>query len=57
MTLILKLLSFIGLALTLVPSVLVFRDVISFDTHTTLMIFGMLLWFGTSPFWMKGKKL
>ncbi len=57
MNLLLKTLSFIGLILTIVPSVLVFKEVISFDLHTNLMIVGMLLWFGTSPFWMKEREL
>lgn len=57
MTLLLKILSFAGLALTIVPSLLVFTDVISFDMHTNLMFFGMVLWFATSPFWMKEKEL
>lgn len=57
MNLLLKTLSFIGLILTIVPSILVFKEVISFDLHTTLMIVGMLLWFGTSPFWMKEREL
>ncbi len=57
MNLLLKLLSFTGLALTVVPSVLVFNDVLAFDMHTTLMAVGMILWFGSSPFWMKEKKL
>ncbi len=57
MNLILKLLSFTGLVLTVVPSVLVFNDIISFDMHASLMVAGMLLWFGSAPFWMKEKKL
>jgi hypothetical protein len=57
MTLILKLLSFTGLALTVVPSYLVFKDVIAFEQHTMLMVIGMILWFATSPFWMKEKEL
>lgn len=57
MTLLLKILSFIGLVLTIVPSVLVFTDGIAFDMHTNLMFFGMLLWFSTAPFWMKEKEL
>lgn len=57
MILLLKILSFTGLALTIVPSLLVFTDTISFNMHTNLMVVGMLLWFGTSPFWMKEKKL
>lgn len=57
MNLILKIVSFIGLALTVVPSYLVFKNVIEFQVHTLLMFIGMILWFATSPFWMKEKKL
>lgn len=57
MNLLLKIISFTGLALTVVPSMLVFTDNISFEMHTQLMIAGMILWFSTSPFWMKEKEL
>ncbi len=57
MKILLKLLSFTGLALTVVPSFFVFSDTISFEMHTNLMFFGMLLWFFTAPFWMKEKEL
>lgn len=49
--------SFIGLVLTIVPSVLVFKQVIAIETHFQLMIAGMFLWFATAPFWMKTKSL
>ena len=49
--------SFIGLALTIVPSVLVFKQVFAIETHFHLMIAGMILWFATAPFWMKTKSL
>lgn len=57
MNLLLKLISFTGLALTVLPSILVFKDVISFEHHTLLMFIGMILWFASSPFWMKEKEL
>lgn len=53
MTALPKILSFLGLGLTVVPSFLVFADVIVWDTHATLMLVGTLLWFATSPFWMQ----
>jgi len=49
----LKTASAVALGLTLVPSLLVFRGVISIQTHYTLMAAGMFLWFLTAPFWMK----
>jgi hypothetical protein len=57
MNLLLKIISFAGLGLTILPSVLVFAGTISFELHTNLMFIGMLLWFATAPFWMKEKKL
>lgn len=50
-------LSFIGLVLTIVPSVLVFKQFIAIETHFQLMVAGMVLWFATAPFWMKTKSL
>jgi hypothetical protein len=51
----LMLLSFLGLALTVIPAFLVFGGVISWSAHANLMFAGMVLWFATAPFWM-GKK-
>lgn len=53
MTALLKILSFAGLGLTVVPAFFVFAGTISWDTHATLMLLGTLLWFATSPFWMR----
>lgn len=53
MTLLLKVLSFLGLGLTVGPAFLVFAGAISWDTHATLMLVGTVLWFGTAPFWME----
>lgn len=57
MNLLLKILSFMGLGLTIIPSVLVFLQQLSMEDHKLYMIFGMVLWFATSPFWMKEKEL
>jgi hypothetical protein len=54
---ILIIVSFIGLILTILPSILVFAKVIEMENHFTLMIIGTVLWFGTAPFWMKSKKM
>lgn len=48
----LKIISYIGLILTLIPSFFVFLKVIELDTNKYLMLVGTLLWFGCSPFWM-----
>jgi hypothetical protein len=54
---ILKIISLLGLALTIVPSMLVFKGVIDLKLHYNLMIVGMVLWFGSAPLWMKSKSL
>ncbi|MGF1638844.1 MAG: hypothetical protein ACFCUU_17345 [Cyclobacteriaceae bacterium] len=51
----LKILSIVALALTIVPSILTFAGHITMETNKILMAIGMVLWFGTAPFWM-GKK-
>jgi len=57
MTVLLKIISFTGLALTIVPSMFVFTQTISFEMHANLMVLGMILRFTAPPFWMKEKKL
>ncbi len=47
-------LSYLGLALTVFPSLLVFQNVISLELHKTLMLTGTLLWFATAAQSMKG---
>lgn len=53
----LKLTSLLGLILTLFPSFFVFTGSITIETHYKLMTVGMILWFGTAPFWMRGPAL
>jgi hypothetical protein len=48
----LKLISFLGLALTVVPAFLVFTGSLSWGTHAALMFLGAVLWFASAPFWM-----
>lgn len=52
MTVLLKLISLVGLILTLLPSFLVFSGTITFETHKILAIIGTVLWMGTAPFWI-----
>ncbi len=54
---VLKIISCFGLVLTIIPAMLVFKGVIDIKVHYHLMIVGMIMWFGTAPFWMKGKSL
>ena len=51
----LKIVSLVGLLVTIVPSFLVFADIITLDTNKLLMILGTLLWFISVPFWMDKK--
>ena len=51
--LILQIISFIGLALSIIPALLVFGGILAKDTYLQLMIAGMILWFGTAVFWIK----
>jgi len=53
---VLKLISFLGLALTVVPAFLVFTGSMGWGTHATLMLLGAVLWFGSAPFWMREKR-
>ncbi len=52
MTTLLKILSYTGLALTVVPAVLVLAGIISWRAHAVLMLVGAALWFSTASFWM-----
>ena len=52
----LKIISFVGLTLTVVPSFFVWLGALPWSVHAILMAVGMVLWFGTAPFWMGKKK-
>ena len=51
----LKIISYLGLILTLTPSFFVFNKAIELNTGKYLMLIGTILWFTTCPFWI-GKK-
>jgi membrane protease YdiL (CAAX protease family) len=55
MKLLLQLLSYLCLALTVVPALLVFAGTLPLDQHETLMAVGMVGWFVVTPFWMRKK--
>jgi ABC-type sulfate transport system permease component len=57
MKIMLKALSFAGLALTIVPSILVWNGIIAMKIHYLLMTIGLALWFTSAPFWMRSKPL
>lgn len=57
MRILLIVISIIGLMLTIIPSMLVFTQNITLETHKYLMAIGMILWFGTAVFWIKEQDL
>ncbi len=54
---ILKVISYLGLALSLIPGLLVFAGTIELETSKNLLIAGMLLWFLTAIFWIERTSL
>lgn len=53
----LMVLSYVGLALTILPSILVLKGIITLQNNFWFMGIGMVVWFTTAPFWMKSKSL
>lgn len=49
----LKVVSFLGLGLTVIPAFLVFGGQATWDTHALLLGIGTLIWFASAPFWMR----
>jgi hypothetical protein len=56
MTTLYKILSFVALAMTLLPSFLVFQGVIDPGLSKTLMFIGTIIWFITAPMWLNKSK-
>lgn len=52
----LKLVSFVGLALTILPAVFVFVGALPVERHYLLAAVGMALWFGSAVLWIKPEK-
>lgn len=50
--LLLKIISFVGLFLTIIPSFFVFNNLMKLDTGKLLMLIGTIIWFVLSPFWI-----
>lgn len=50
---ILQTISCCGLALSVIPAVLVYSGAMEKQTYLNLMLIGMILWFGTAVFWIK----
>ncbi len=56
MKVVLRIISVIGLLLTIIPSILVFTGTLEINQHKVLMLIGTVIWFSTAPFWL-GKQL
>ena len=56
MKLTLRLISYLGLALSVVSPVLYWAGQVPSSTNYTLLVVGMFLWFGTAIFWIKPEK-
>lgn len=48
-----KVLSYVGLGMTIFPSILVFTGTIEKELHYTIMTAGMVVWFVTAIIWVK----
>ena len=55
MNILYKGISYVGLLLTVVPSILLFSGIVELQAHKTAMLVGMLLWFITAPLWLNRK--
>ncbi len=52
MKILIKSISYLSLALTIIPSFLVFTGNISLDSSKMLMLVGTIVWFVSAPSWM-----
>ena len=54
-SIILKFISFLALAGTIIPSILVFFGDMALQTNKNIMAISMIIWFVTVPFWINKK--
>ncbi len=47
-----RLISYLGLALTIIPSFFVFNGGLSLEHYKLLMLAGTMTWIFTAPFWV-----
>lgn len=52
----LKVASWLGLALTLLPSLAVLSGALSLEAFKTVVLAGSVLWLATAPFWINREK-
>ena len=50
--LLLKIISYVALIGTIIPSLLVFFGNLDIEVNKTIMTISMIVWFGTAPFWI-----
>lgn len=53
MQLVLRLLSYLGIGLSLIPAVMVYLGKLDYAVYAKLMVVGMFLWFASAVFWIK----
>lgn len=53
---IVKIISFLSLAGTIIPSFLVFFGELDNQSNKLIMAISMVLWFFTAPFWINGNR-
>lgn len=51
----LKIISYLALAGTIIPSMLVFFGDMDLQTNKNIMTISMIVWFATVPFWINKK--
>ena len=54
-SIIIKFISFLALAGTIIPSILVFFGDMDLQTNKNIMAISMIIWFVTVPFWINKK--
>lgn len=52
---ILKIISYLALACTIIPSLMVFFGDLDLQMNKTIMTISMIIWFVTAPFWINKK--
>lgn len=57
MKLVLQIISFVGLALSIIPAFLVFTGTLSKEAYFQFLLLGMFLWFVSAIFWIKADHL
>ena len=55
MRVLLKIISLIGLLLTMITPVLIFMGKIDLEETKSLIALGMMAWFASAPFWINKK--